>query len=55
MISCSQGKNQTDQDLGVVIFITPGLLPAQNNGLAGNLRHPSAHFHSLTVLMGRLL
>ena len=41
-----QGNKQSDQDLGVVIFITPGLLPAQNNGLAGK---PSATVHSFPL------
>ncbi len=31
----TQNKNPKDNDLGVIIFITPGLLPAQNNGLMG--------------------
>ena len=31
----TQNKNPTDYDLGVIIFITPGLLPAQNHGLTG--------------------
>ena len=38
----TQDKKPEDDDLGVIVFITPGLLPAQNNGLAGK---PSVSVH----------
>lgn len=42
----TQNKKPTDYDLGVIIFITPGLLPAQNNGLAGK---PSVTIHTFPL------
>lgn len=42
----TQDKKPKDDDLGVIVFITPGLLPAQNNGLAGK---PSVSVHTFPL------
>ena len=42
----TQNKYPTDDDLGVIIFITPGLLAAQNNGLTGK---PSVSIHTFPL------
>ncbi len=42
----TQNKNPTDYDLGVIIFITPGLLAAQNNGVTGE---PSVSIHTFPL------
>ena len=42
----TQNKKPKDYDLGVIVFITPGLLPAQNNGLTGK---PSVSIHTFPL------
>ena len=42
----TQNKKPKDYDLGVIVFITPGPLPAQNNGLTGK---PSVSIHTFPL------
>lgn len=42
----THNKKPNEYDLGVIVFITPGLLPAQNNGLAGK---PSVSVHTFPL------
>ena len=42
----TEGGKPSDNDLGVIIFVTPGLLPSQNSGLPGK---PSVTVHTFPL------